>query len=143
MAEIDTNPQSAVGEILVIEDDPSLAQLIVYMLSREGFEALSFSDGEEGLDAVRRYRPKVLILDLTLPGMRGDDICRAIRADSDLRDTFVVVMTALDDREARQRVRDAGADCYMCKPFDPCRLVDVIDDALRASGRVAASQPSA
>ena len=142
MVEIATNTQCSNGDILVIEDDPSLAQLIVYMLSREGFEALSFSDGEEGLAAVRRHRPKILILDLTLPGMKGDDICRAIRQDSDLSGTFVVVMTALDDREARQRVRDAGADCYMCKPFDPCRLVDVIDDALRSAGKGVAPQAS-
>jgi sigma-B regulation protein RsbU (phosphoserine phosphatase) len=139
----ETNVACPVGEILVIEDDPSLSQLIVYMLSREGFEALAFSEGEEGLEAVRRYRPKVLILDLTLPGLRGDEICRAIRQDPDLCDTFVVVMTALDDREARQRVRDAGADCYLCKPFDPSRLVDVIDDALRTTGKQAPQQPSA
>jgi DNA-binding response OmpR family regulator len=142
MVEIETVGRAA-GEILVIEDDPSLAQLIVYMLSREGFETLSFADGEEGLDAVRRYRPKILILDLTLPGMRGDEICRAIREDPELCGTFVVVMTALDDREARQRVRDAGANCYMCKPFDPSRLVDVIDDALRSAGAAASPQATA
>jgi two-component system, OmpR family, alkaline phosphatase synthesis response regulator PhoP len=133
----DTKDQS--GTIVVIEDDVSLAQLIVYLLSREGFEAVSASDGAEGLEAVRRYRPKIVILDLTLPSMSGDDVCRAIRQDPELRDTFVVVMTALDDREARHRVREAGADCYMCKPFDPARLVDVIDDALRSQPK---SQPS-
>lgn len=118
------------GSVLVIEDDPSLAQLITYMLSREGYEALCFSDGDDGLAAVRRYRPKIVILDLTLPGMSGDEVCRAIRRDPDLRDTFVLVTTALDDHEARQRVREAGANCYMCKPFDPGRLVDLIEDVL-------------
>jgi DNA-binding response OmpR family regulator len=126
------------GSILVIEDDASLAQLIVYMLSREGFEALCFSDGDEGLAAVRRYRPKIVILDLTLPGMTGDDVCRAIRRDPELRDTFVLVTTALDDHEARQRVREAGANCYMCKPFDPGRLVDLIEDVLGAGPNNAA-----
>jgi DNA-binding response OmpR family regulator len=131
------------GSILVIEDDASLAQLIVYMLSREGFEALCFSDGDEGLAAVRRYRPKIVILDLTLPGMTGDDVCRAIRRDPELRDTFVLVTTALDDHEARQRVREAGANCYMCKPFDPGRLVDLIEDVLGAGPNNAARSASA
>jgi DNA-binding response OmpR family regulator len=118
------------GSVLVIEDDPSLAQLIVYMLAREGFEALSFSDGDSGLEAIRRYHPRIVILDLTLPGLSGDEVCRAIRAEPAIRDTFVLVTTALDDHEARQRVRDAGANCYMCKPFDPMRLVEVIEDVL-------------
>jgi DNA-binding response OmpR family regulator len=122
--------KGAASSIVLIEDDASLAQLIVYMLSREGFEALSFADGESGLEAIRRYRPKIVILDLSLPGRSGDDICRAVRSDPALRDTFVLVTTALDDHEARQRVREAGANCYMCKPFDPVRLVDLIDDVL-------------
>ena len=127
------------GSILVIEDDTSLAQLIVYMLSREGFEPLSFSDGESGLEAIRRYRPKIVILDLTLPGRSGDDVCRAVRKDPALRDTFVLVTTALDDHEARHRVREAGANCYMCKPFDPIRLVELIEDVLGAKPDSAAS----
>jgi two-component system phosphate regulon response regulator PhoB len=131
------------GSVLVIEDDASLAQLIVYMLTREGFEPLIFTDGDEGLVAIRRYRPKIVILDLTLPGLSGDEVCRAVRSDPELRDTFVLVTTALDDHEARQRVRDAGANCYMCKPFDPVRLVELIENVLEDKPGAAAAAASA
>ena len=110
-----------------------MALLVVYMLEREGYRVASAADGVAGLTAVRELRPRVLVLDLTLPSMSGDDVCRAIRSDPELRDTFVLVMTALEDREARRRVRDAGADCYMCKPFDPARLLDIVRDVSPAT----------
>jgi DNA-binding response OmpR family regulator len=122
--------EGSAGPVIVIEDDPSLSQLIVYMLQAEGFDAHGFADGEHGLEAVRSLRPKIVVLDLTLPGLSGDEVCRAIRRDPSLTGTFVLVMTALDDLEARRRVREAGADCYMCKPFDPGRLVEVVHDVL-------------
>jgi DNA-binding response OmpR family regulator len=120
--------------VLVVEDDRSLSTLLVYMLSREGYEVASVGDGVGALAAVRRFRPNVLVLDLGLPGLSGDDVCRAVRAESEIADTFVLVLTALDDTEARRRVRDAGADCYMCKPFDPSRLLALVDDVCVTTG---------
>ena len=120
--------------VLVVDDDRSLSTLLVSMLSREGYEVASVGDGIGGLAAVRRFRPNVLVLDLGLPGLSGDDVCRAVRAESEIAGTFVLVLTALDDSEARSRVRDAGADCYMCKPFEPSRLLAVVDDVCTSAG---------
>jgi len=121
--------------ILVVEDDRSLAVLITYMLSREGYEVSSIGDGSAALAAIRKLRPSLIVLDLGLPGLSGDEICRAVRSDPELAETFVLVLTALEDQEARRRVRSAGADCYMCKPFDPDRVVSLVEDVF-ASGRL-------
>jgi len=134
-----TKTQSAGGKsarrVLIVEDERSLSTLLVYMLSREGYEVASAADGNNGLAAVHRFRPQIIVLDLGLPGLSGDDVCRAIRSDANLAGTFVLVLTGLEDPEARRRVRDAGADCYMCKPFDPTRLLAIVDDVCgRASG---------
>ena len=120
--------------ILVVEDDRSLAVVITYMLSREGYEVSSVGDGASALSVIREFRPSLIVLDLGLPGLSGDEVCRAVRNDPELAETFVLVLTALEDREARRRVRSAGADCYMCKPFDPDRVVNLVDDFF-ASGR--------
>jgi DNA-binding response OmpR family regulator len=128
--------------VVVVEDDRSMALLVVYMLEREGYRVASAADGAAGLAAVRELRPRVLVLDLTLPEMSGDDVCRAIRSDPELRDTFVLVMTALEDTEARRRVRDAGADCYMCKPFDPVRLLAIVRDVLEPAAGEAPCPPA-
>jgi two-component system sensor histidine kinase ChiS len=109
------------------------------MLSREGYDVSSVSDGAAALAAIRESRPALIVLDLGLPGLSGDEICRAVRSDSDLADTFVLVLTALDDREARRRVRAAGADCYMCKPFDPERVAHLVETVLGSSERKAAT----
>lgn len=128
--------------ILVVEDDRSLAVLIVYMLSREGYQVASVGDGAAALPAIRQFKPALIVLDLGLPGMSGDEICKAIRTDPALAGTFVLVLTGLDDHQARRRVRDAGADCYMCKPFDPERVLHLVDSVF-AAGPVRQAQPAA
>jgi DNA-binding response OmpR family regulator len=132
--------EGAGRRILVVEDDRSLAVLITYMLSSEGYDVSSIGDGAAALEAIRTLKPSLIVLDLGLPGLSGDEICRAIRADPELADTFVLVLTALEDQEARRRVRSAGADCYMCKPFDPDRVVRLVEDVF-TSGRLQRNVP--
>lgn len=135
--------ESAGRRILVVEDDRSLAVLITYMLSREGYEVSSIGDGAEALAAILTFRPSLIVLDLGLPGLSGDEVCRAVRSDPELANTFVLVLTALEDQEARRRVRSAGADCYMCKPFDPDRVVSLVDDVFTSGRLRRAAAPSA
>lgn len=125
--------------ILVVEDDRSLVVLVVYMLSHEGYQVSSVSDGTQALAVIRQLKPALIVLDLGLPGLSGDEICKAIRRDPELASTFVLVLTALDDHQARRRVREAGADCYMCKPFDPERLVRVVESVLASGPNAAAT----
>lgn len=119
--------------VVVIEDDPAIGKLTEYMLSREGYDIVLAKDGGSGIEAIRTRRPIAVLVDLTLPDMSGDDVCRAVRADSELRDTYLIILTARDEFEARNRARSAGADSYACKPCDPDRLVELIEQAFGAA----------
>jgi len=139
----ETRDRSATAErrVLVVEDDPNLAVLMVYMLCREGYQVSSIDNGAIALSAIRKFKPALLVLDLGLPGLSGDEVCKAVRRDAELAETFVLVLTALDDHEARRRVRAAGADCYMCKPFDPDRVVALIENVFATGLRHASVPP--
>jgi len=120
--------------VLLIEDDPTIATLTEYVLAREGYDVIIAGDGPEGLAAIRTHRPTAVLLDLTLPGMSGDEVCHAVRQDEQIADTFLIVVTARDEHEVRRRAREAGADAYACKPCDPDRLVALVEQAFARAG---------
>ncbi len=126
------------GTIVVIEDDANIADLVDLYLRREGWRVLSTADAELGLEMVRRESPRMLILDIGLPGPSdGFDVCRAVRAESDLPLLF---LTARDDEIDRVIGLELGADDYLTKPFSPRELVARVRAVLRRAER-APSQP--
>jgi DNA-binding response OmpR family regulator len=112
--------------ILLAEDDGPLRGILSYVLQMEGFTVLTASDGFEALTIARREQPLVAILDVVMPRMGGDDVCAALRADGDLRSTFVVLISALPASEAEQIARDCDADLFLRKPIDHDVLLEVI-----------------
>jgi DNA-binding response OmpR family regulator len=125
--------------VLLIEDDATIAKLTQYVLTREGYEVIVATDGPEGLAAIRTHRPTAVLLDLTLPGLNGDDVCRAVRQDAEIADTFLIIVTARDEHEVRHRAHEAGADAYACKPCDPDRLVELVERAFAPADDKASS----
>jgi DNA-binding response OmpR family regulator len=103
------------------------------MLSREGYDIVLATTGGAGIEAIRTHRPVAVLVDLTLPDMTGDDVCRAVRADPSIASTYLVILTARDEMEARNRARQCGADAYACKPCDPDRLVELIEQGFGAA----------
>jgi DNA-binding response OmpR family regulator len=119
------------GTIVVIEDDPNIADLVDLYLRREGFRVVQASAGATGIDAVSRERPRLVVLDVGLPGdMDGLAVCRALRADSDVP---VVMLTARDGEIDRVLGLELGADDYITKPFSPRELVARVRAILRRS----------
>ena len=117
------------GTVVVVEDDPHIADLVDLYLRREGFRVLLADDGEKGLDAFARGDPCIVILDVGLPGARdGFDVCRAIRARSSVP---VLFLTARDDEMDRVLGLELGADDYLVKPFSPRELVARVRAILR------------
>jgi DNA-binding response OmpR family regulator len=117
------------GTVVVIEDDPHIADLVDLYLRRDGFRVLLARDGEEGLALVKREDPWIVILDVGLPGQRdGFDVCREIRARSKLP---VLFLTARDDEVDRVLGLELGADDYLGKPFSPRELVARVRAILR------------
>ena len=119
--------------ILVIEDDPHTAALVVLYLEREGFRALSAGDGPAGLAMARRESPGLVILDLMLPDMDGWEVCRQLRKTSEVP---IIMLTARGEEIDRVAGLTLGADDYVVKPFSPRELMARVKAILR---RAAAS----
>jgi two-component system response regulator RegX3 len=106
--------------ILIIEDEPGLAESVRYALETEGFEVEVATTGYEGLEAVRRMTPDLVLLDLMLPEMSGLDVCRQIRLSSDAP---IIMVTAKDSEADKVTGLELGADDYMTKPFSMRELI--------------------
>jgi DNA-binding response OmpR family regulator len=117
------------GTVVVVEDDPHIADLVDLYLRREGYRVLLAGDGEKGLEIFKRADPWIVILDVGLPGTRdGFDVCREIRARSTVP---VLFLTARDDEVDRILGLELGADDYLVKPFSPRELVARVRAILR------------
>ena len=117
------------GTVVVVEDDPHIADLVDLYLRREGYRVLLAVDGEKGLEIFKQADPWIVILDVGLPGTRdGFDVCREIRARSTVP---VLFLTARDDEVDRILGLELGADDYLVKPFSPRELVARVRAILR------------
>jgi DNA-binding response OmpR family regulator len=124
------SPTSA-KTVLVIEDEASLASTLSYNLRKNGFNVSSAADGVEGLQAARRDRPDVIVLDLMLPRMDGLEVCRRIRAESDVP---ILMLTAKGEELDRVVGLEMGADDYLTKPFSMRELLARVRALLRRAG---------
>jgi DNA-binding response OmpR family regulator len=116
-----------VGPVLVVEDEPSIRELIAEALQQEGFEAVSARDGEEALDLAKERRPALVILDMGLPRMDGAAVAASIRAAHGDLVPFVVVTASRRIEDAARTVRAAR---YITKPFDITELVGAVRSAI-------------
>ncbi len=115
--------------MLVVEDDPAIADLVGRYLRRDSFGVHVESDGAAALAAVRRHRPVAVVLDVGLPTMDGIEVCRTMRASGDW--TPVLFVTARDDEVDRVLGLEMGADDYVTKPFSPRELAARVRTVLR------------
>ena len=122
------------GLVLVVEDEPAIAELERRYLVHEGYGVHVEGNGAAALDAVRRLRPAAVVLDVGLPGLDGISVCRALRESGDW--VPVLFVTARDDEVDRVLGLELGADDYLTKPFSPRELVARVKAILRrADGR--------
>ncbi|MET9626123.1 response regulator transcription factor [Lentzea sp. NPDC006480] len=122
------------GLVLVVEDEPAIAELVALYLRRDGFGVQVESSGDAALAAVRSLSPVAVVLDVGLPGMNGIEVCRALRAAGDW--TPVLFVTARDDEVDRLLGLELGADDYITKPFSPRELALRVRTVLRRSSGV-------
>lgn len=115
---------------LVVDDDPDIRDVVVYMLERVGFEVHLESDGEAGLKLAIDLRPDVVLLDWMMPCMSGVEVARSIRSDLDLNSISIILLTAKAQEADVQSGFDAGADDYIVKPFKPRELINRVQSAL-------------
>ena len=118
--------------VLIIEDDPHTRELVRLYLADDGHDVLSATTGPEGLACAREARPDLVVLDLMLPGLDGQQICRELRAESDMP---IIMLTARVEEEDLLAGLGNGADDYVTKPFRPRELAARVNAVLRRTGR--------
>ena len=117
--------------ILIIEDEPDIAELIEYNLSQSGYSILVSNNGEKGIENARKHLPDLILLDLMLPGIHGIDVCRILKNDKDTSSVSIIMLTALGQEEDIIKGLETGADDYVTKPFSFPVLEARIQSVLR------------
>ncbi len=117
-------------KILVVDDEKKITEIITAYLERDNFSVITAYDGQSALDAVKKYSPDLIILDLMLPEVSGWDVCRILRKDSGIP---IIMLTARDETADKIVGLELGADDYVTKPFDAKELVSRVKAVLRRS----------
>lgn len=120
------------ARVLVVDDDAAIRELASMYLRKEGFDVASVADGPAALDAVRREKPALVVLDLMLPGMSGFDVCRELRKEGNVP---VLMLTARNEDTDKIVGLELGADDYLTKPFNPREMVARVKAILRRAER--------
>jgi len=105
-------------KVLVVDDDPNVLRLMSYIVEEEGYEVLAVGSGAEALMAIEQEHPRLVILDLVMPGVNGFRICERIRTDPGLADIKVLAVTGFAEPANMKRVLALGADAYAEKPLN-------------------------
>jgi DNA-binding response OmpR family regulator len=119
-------------KILIADDEPNILISLEFLMKREGYEVHVARDGQEALDALRREKPRLVLLDVMMPKKTGFEVCQELRADDAIRDTLVLMLTAKGRDTDVAKGMAMGADAYMTKPFSTKELVQKVRELLEA-----------
>lgn len=129
-----TQETETMKRVLIVEDEPSIADLVSQTLRRNGFETRIATDGDDGLMLIYELKPDVVILDLMLPKMDGWEVCRRVKNDRAVAKTPILMLTARRSERDAVEGLELGADDYVRKPFSCDELVARVKSLLRRSG---------
>lgn len=118
-------------KILIIDDEPDLVEMLSMRLEANGYQVIISFDGQEGFDKARAEEPDLIILDLMLPKIDGYKICRMLKLDEKYKDIPVILFTARTQESDIKLGKDAGADAYLIKPFEPQILLEQIKGLIK------------
>ncbi len=113
-------------KILLIDDDPGIHLIVVPILSKAGYEVMSATTGEQGLQLALEQRPHLIILDVIMPGMKGREVCAKIKSYEVLKEVKVVFLTAQDSEDEIQAEFAVGAATHITKPVNPPDILAVV-----------------
>ncbi|WP_420010589.1 response regulator transcription factor [Tateyamaria sp.] len=117
--------------VLLIEDEMNIIEAVRFLLSREGWQVDTHSDGMTAVDAIRQMRPNLVILDYMLPGKNGLDILTELREDGDFSELPVLMLTARGQSRDREMAEKAGVSRFMTKPFSNTEVVTAVRDLVQ------------
>jgi len=131
------------GRVLLVEDEPDVAELIRYNLTKEGYDVILSGNGNEGLRLAREHRPDVLLLDIMVPQLNGWEVCRRIKKDPELAAIPVIMVSGRVEEGDKVLGFEVGADDYVTKPFSPRELIARIRAVLRRGRQAEAKEKKA
>jgi DNA-binding response OmpR family regulator len=113
-------------DVLIAEDEPSILESLDFILRRAGFSIASVTDGDAALTAIRRERPRLVVLDVMLPKRSGFDVLKQIRADALTRELPVLILTAKGQAQDRRTAEELGASSFVTKPYSNADVVGAV-----------------
>ena len=119
--------------ILIADDEPNILMSLEYLMKREGYTVHLARDGVETLEVLRRERPRLVLLDVMMPGKTGFEVCQEVRHDDAIKDTLILMLTAKGRETDVVKGLALGANAYMTKPFSTRELVDKVRELLGAA----------
>ncbi len=119
-------------KILVVDDEPLLVALVKLRLESQGYEVVVAYDGVQALEAVKHSQPDMIVLDIMMPAMKGDEVCRRLRTNQQTKNIPIVVLTGSQHREFADLCLECGADEVLLKPFDSQELLQLIKKRIAA-----------
>jgi len=114
-------------KILLVDDDPGMHLIVVPILSKAGYSVLSAKNGEQALHLALNERPDLILLDVIMPGIKGRDLCKKIKAYDVLKNIAVIFLTAKNSQDDIQAELEAGAATHLTKPVNPTDLLKTVD----------------
>jgi DNA-binding response OmpR family regulator len=117
--------------LMIVDDDPQLMRVLSMFFDLEGFHVIQARNGREALDILLEYSPEIILLDLMMPEIGGEEVVKQIRANRKLRHVPVIIFTAAETRE--EELRAAGASYFIAKPFSLDGLRNVVEEAISAA----------
>jgi CheY-like chemotaxis protein len=117
-------------DILIADDEPHIVRALSFVFERDGYTVETASDGDAALQKIKETKPRIVFLDLIMPKMTGDEICRAIKLDEQLKDIHIVILTCKGQELDRELSISSGADSFITKPFSPKEVLKIVKDIL-------------
>ncbi|MEQ8537220.1 MAG: response regulator [Coleofasciculus sp. D1-CHI-01] len=114
-------------KVLIVDDEPHIRLLMAQTLEEledEGVEVLIAKNGEEAIETIKTEKPDLVFLDVMMPKMNGFDVCQAVKNNSEIKDVYIIMLTAKGQEFDKEKGQQVGADLYMTKPFDPDEVVE-------------------
>ena len=117
-------------DIFIADDEPHIVRALSFVFERDGYTVDTASDGATALRRIKETTPRVVFLDLIMPKMTGDEVCKAIKQDGQLKDIHIVILTCKGQELDRELSIASGADSFITKPFSPKEVLKMIKDVL-------------
>jgi len=119
--------------VAVVDDEPNIRETASFILEMEGYDVVTACNGVEAVDVIKTELPKIVLLDVMMPQKDGYDVCSEIKTNPDLKNIYIIMLTAKGQKVDEAKALEVGADRYMTKPFDDVEILQIIQDLFEES----------